>query len=138
MKIISGQCFLGFLRVPVNKVRKHTLFKNSFSCPGNPHFVRVQCKIKLKIFLFKIGLVGTLNLCLEQPDTMQKKSVKTDHTVQRKRPKHARKWLFYAMSIIFWHVLDVFSAPGCRIELIPFALGQATQGTSLEYPQGLF
>ena len=38
------------------------------------------------------------------------------------------------------HILarfDVFSAPGCRIELIPFALGQATQGTSLEYPQGL-
>ena len=40
--------------------------------------------------------------------------------------------------LIFWHVLDVFSEPGGRIELIPFALGQATQGTSLEYQQGLF
>ena len=31
------------------------------------------------------------------------------------------------------HVLDVFSAPGHWVELFPLALGQATQGTSLEY-----
>jgi hypothetical protein len=40
--------------------------------------------------------------------------------------------------LIFWHVLDVFSAAGYRFELIPFALGHTTQGTILEYPQGQF
>ena len=36
------------------------------------------------------------------------------------------------------HVLDIFSAPQCQIELIPFSLCQATRRTSLEYPWGLF
>ena len=45
---------------------------------------------------------------------------------------------------IFWHwpktaksdhILDVFSGQGGRIELIPFALSQASWDTSLDYPQ---
>ena len=37
-----------------------------------------------------------------------------------------------------WHILDIFSAPGYRFELIPYALSQATEDTSLEHPKGLF
>jgi hypothetical protein len=36
---------------------------------------------------------------------------------------------------IFWHILDVFSQQGCPIELISFALGQASIDTSVEYRQ---
>ena len=36
---------------------------------------------------------------------------------------------------IILHVLDVFSGQGDRIDLIPFALCQASWDTSLEYPQ---
>jgi hypothetical protein len=31
--------------------------------------------------------MGTLNLCLEMPGTMQKESAPSDHPVQRNRPK---------------------------------------------------
>ena len=33
--------------------------------------------------------VGSLNLCLKMPDSMQKESAQSDHPIQRKRPKHA-------------------------------------------------
>ena len=33
--------------------------------------------------------VGTLNLCLKTPGTMQKKSAQSDHPVLRKRPQFA-------------------------------------------------
>ena len=39
---------------------------------------------------------------------------------------------------IFQHVLDVFSGQGGRIELIPFAMSQASWDTSLDYPHGAF
>ena len=39
---------------------------------------------------------------------------------------------------IFQHVLDVFSWPGDRIELIPFAFSQASWDTGLDYPHGAF
>ena len=39
---------------------------------------------------------------------------------------------------IFDNVLDVFSRQGDRIELIPFALSQASSDTSLDYTQGAF
>ena len=38
----------------------------------------------------------------------------------------------------FQHVLDVFSKADGRIELIPFALSQASCDTSLDYPQRVF
>ena len=37
----------------------------------------------------------------------------------------------------FTHILDVFSGLRNRIELIPFALSQASRDTSLDYPQGV-
>ena len=39
---------------------------------------------------------------------------------------------------IIQHVLDVFSGQGGRIELIPFAMSQASWDTSLDYPHGAF
>ena len=38
----------------------------------------------------KVCLVGTLNLCLEMPDSMKKVWAQSDHPVQRKRPKCAK------------------------------------------------
>ena len=38
----------------------------------------------------------------------------------------------------FGHILDVFSGVPNWIELIPFALSQASRDTSLDYPQGVF
>ena len=36
---------------------------------------------------------------------------------------------------IFWHILVIYSEQGTRIELIPFAMSQASRDTSLDYPQ---
>jgi hypothetical protein len=82
----------------------------------------------------KLYVVGILNFCLEMPGTMQKKLGQSDHPVERKRPKHS-KFRGYFETTKLDHVLEVFSGHGDRIELIPFALCQATQYTSLEYPQ---
>ena len=38
----------------------------------------------------QIYVVGTLNLCLVMPDTMQKESAGFDHPVLRKRPKRSK------------------------------------------------
>ena len=35
----------------------------------------------------KVCLVGTLNLCLKEPEKMQKTSNQSNHSRQRKRPK---------------------------------------------------
>ena len=75
---------------------------------------------------------------------MQKESVQTNDLVLRKRPKLAKTcqdmstFYVFCKIAILEHVLNVSSEPRHRFELIPFALGQATQGTSLEYPQGIF
>ena len=39
--------------------------------------------------------------------------------------------------VIYYHLFDIFSGPSDLIDLIPFALCQATSGTSLEYPHGI-
>ena len=39
--------------------------------------------------------------------------------------------------VIFYHLFDIFSGTSGLIDLIPFALCQATSGTSLEYPHGI-
>jgi hypothetical protein len=80
--------------------------------------------------------VGTLSLCLEMSGKMQKKSVQSFHPVLRKRPK--RSLIFgYFETTKSDNVLDVFSGGGDRIESIPIALCQASQDTSLEYPQDI-
>ena len=86
------------------------------------------------IFVFKVPFVGTLNLCLRMPDTKQKTRIQSDHPGLRKRPKTAEKppiWI----STNFEQFWDVFSAQEDQIEFWSFALCQASQDTSLEYPQ---
>ena len=81
----------------------------------------------------KLYDVGTLNLYLRMPGTMQKESAQSDHPARRKRPKCGPILLFQNIQI-FMNVLDVFSGQGDLIELIPCALCQASRDTSLEYP----
>ena len=42
----------------------------------------------------QLYVVGTLNLCLGTPGTMQKESTQSDHLARRKRPKRGRILLF--------------------------------------------
>ena len=69
--------------------------------------------------------MGTLNLCLVMPGTLQKESAQSDHPTLRKRPKRGLNLSFQNIPI-FINVLDVFSGQGKRIELISFALCQAS------------
>ena len=78
--------------------------------------------------------MGTLNLYLRMPDSLQKELAQSDHRALRKRPKRDKK-LSKLECLLKWHVLDVFSALLGRIELILFAMSQASRETSLEYPQ---
>jgi hypothetical protein len=82
-------------------------------------------------------VVGTLNLYLKRPGTMQKKSDQSDHPVLRKRQKHSvlMEYLTSAKTAKLDHILDIFSGQVDRIEPIPFTLCQASQDTSLEYQQ---
>ena len=83
--------------------------------------------------LSKLYDVGTLNLYLRMPGTIQKESAQSDHPARRKRTK-CGPILFFKNIPIFINALDVFSGQGDRMELIPFALCQASRDTSLEYP----
>ena len=89
----------------------------------NSHWKRVQnaflnCRnpFKMPKKIFKVCLVGTLNLCLKEPEKMQKTRNQSDHPIQRKRPKTG-KILPNSNFAIFWQFFLVFSAQ------------------SLEYPQ---
>ena len=79
--------------------------------------------------------MGTLNLCREMPDPMQKESAKSDHPAGRKRPIRAEILGYFAKSAKSDHIFDVFSGKGDRIDLISFAFFQASLDTSSEYPQ---
>ena len=79
-------------------------------------------------------VVGTLNLYLRVPDSMQKESAQSDHPALRKRPKTDDLTNIQNMST-FRHIMNVFSVLSYPIELIPFALSQTFWDTSLEYPQ---
>ena len=61
-------------------------------------------------------------------DPMQKQSAQSDHPAGRKLPKCTK-------SAKSDHILDIFSGQGAQIELIPFALFQASPDRSSEYPQ---
>ena len=78
--------------------------------------------------------MGTLNLCLKMPDTMQKTRHKSDHPGLRKRSKTIENWV-KSNFVLFQQFLDVFSSHDNRINFSSFALCQASQDTSLEYPQ---
>ena len=73
--------------------------------------------------------MGSLNLCLMEPDSLQKKLA---YFLPAGFEKTSKMWsdfdvLGQRQNIpIFWHVLDVFSGQGDRIEPIPFAMSQAS------------
>ena len=66
--------------------------------------------------------VGSLNLCLKKPDSLQKESAQSDHPALSKRLKCGQRQNIP----IFQHILDIFSRQDGQIELIPFALSQAS------------
>ena len=78
--------------------------------------------------------MGTLQLYRKMPDTMQKELAQSDHVRLRKRPKRGKN-LPNSECQLKCHILDVFSAVCGRIELILFAMYQASCDTSVEYPQ---
>ena len=51
--------------------------------------------------------MGTLNLCLEMPGTMQKESAQFDHTVRRKRLKRAEILQYFDIDLK-WQNLTTF------------------------------
>ena len=61
--------------------------------------------------------MGTLNLCLKEPEKMQKTRNQSDHPRQRKRPKTG-KIQPNSNFAIFWQFLGVFSAQSDRIHPI--------------------
>ena len=75
--------------------------------------------------------MGTLNLCQKMSDKMQKDSCQSDYSILRKLPKCGENWPF-------WDIFDVFSRLDECMDLKPFASCQASSGTSLEYPHGVF
>ena len=57
---------------------------------------------------FKVFLVGTLNLCLKEPEKMQKTRNQSDHPRQRKRPKTGKilpNSNFALFLAVFWSFL---------------------------------
>ena len=79
--------------------------------------------------------MGTLNLCLETPELMQKESAQSDHPAWRKLPKCDPILLIWVNNKIFQYLDTFWTQQVGPIELIPFPLGEASADTSLEYPQ---
>ena len=74
---------------------------------------------------FKVSLVGTLNLCLEMADLMEKVWAQSDHPV-----------VIVKTANFLWF-LGFFSARIDTIKLKPFSLNHASRDPSLEYQQGI-
>ena len=110
------------------------LFSQPSWSPAMRHKVRPDPFISRKKNSSKVPFVGTLNLCLETPDTMQKTRHKSELPGLRKRPKTVENWV-KSNFLFFLQFLDVFSSYDDRINFSSFALCQASQDTSLEYPQ---
>ena len=75
------------------KIHTGSMFKMAFKIAKTP--------LKGQKKFFKVCLVGTLNLCLKEPEKMQKTRNQSDHPRQRKRPKTGKK-LTDSNFAIFW------------------------------------
>jgi hypothetical protein len=82
----------------------------------------------------QVYVVGTLNLCIGTPGSIQKESTQSDYHARKKLPKSGPILLFQNIPKML-NVLDIFSQQGDRIDPTSFALCQASLYTSLEYPQ---
>ena len=131
-KALRGYFFC-FLYMFEDDCKKRKFSKKGESAStGPPKILLAPLRVQISKFS-ELYDVGTLNLCLRMPGTMQKESAQSDHPARRKRPKCGPILLFQNIQI-FMNVLDVFSGQGDLIELIPCALCQASRDTSLEYP----
>ena len=67
-------------------------------------FKIAETPLKAKKKFFKVCLVGTLNLCLKEPEQMQKTRDESDHSGPRKLQKTAKK----SAKLEFGRILPVF------------------------------
>ena len=66
---------------------KNKIFQKGGKCLTCAPFI-LSAPLRVKILTFsEIFDVGTLNLCLKTPGTMEKKSAQSDYPVSRKHPK---------------------------------------------------
>ena len=77
------------------KIHTGSVFKMAFKIAKSP--LKGQKKI------FKVCLVGTLNLCLKEPEKMQKTRNQSDHPRQRKPQKLAK-----FCQILIWQFFSSF------------------------------
>ena len=59
--------------------RKKQKFKIHTESVSEIMFFKVNFQDKAGKKFFKLGLVGTLNLCLKEPEKMQKTKIQSDH-----------------------------------------------------------
>jgi hypothetical protein len=90
-----------------------------------PKILTAPLRVQISKFS-ELNDVGTLNLYLKMPCTMQKESARSDHPAWRKRRKCGPILLFQNIPI-YINVLDVFSGQGDLMEPIPFALCQVSR-----------
>jgi hypothetical protein len=125
--------FFWFLYMLEDDCKKQKISKKGKSASTGPSEI-LSAPLWVQMSKFsELYDVGILNLYLRMPGTLQKESAQSDHPAWRKRSKRGPILLFQNIPI-FMYVLDVFSGQGNRMELIPFALCQASRDTSLEYP----
>ena len=89
--------------------RKKQKFKIHTGSVSEMALFMVNFQDKAKKKFSKVCLVGTLNLCLKEPEKMQKTRNQSDHPRQRKRPKTGKNQPNSNFAI-FWQFLGVFSA----------------------------
>ena len=70
-------------------------------------FKIAKAALKGRKNFFKVCLVGTLNLCLKEPEKMQKTRNQSDHPRQRKRPKTLKNF-FWGLLKGFWRFKKPF------------------------------
>ena len=66
-------------------------------------------------------VVGSLNLCLKMPDSLQKVNLTL---LLRENIQNMIQFCGFGPKSKYSNILDVFSKQGSQIELIPFALNQ--------------
>ena len=97
--------------------RKKRKFKIHTGSVFKMSFIIAKIPLQGPKKFFKLCHVGTLNLCLKEPEKMQKTINQSDHPRQRKRPKTGQI-LPNSNFAIFRQFLGVFSAQSDWIHCI--------------------
>ena len=88
--------------------RKKQKFKIHTGSVSEMALFMVNFQDKAKKKFSKVCLVGTLNLCLKEPEKMQKTRNQSDYPRQRKCPKNVKS-LHNSYYAVFGQFLEVFS-----------------------------